>query len=102
MENSTPSTFTATELEAHHEAKMRYGVGPAAVTSRVGFEEGAKWALETKPQAEMIDILTKIILVWGSPATIEQINDGGGQYASTFKLNERGAKEILQALGLNN
>ena len=36
--------WTQEELDAHYEAKNRYGVGAKAVTKRVAFEDGAKWA----------------------------------------------------------
>lgn len=42
--------------------------------------------------------MKEVTLVWGSPGDIEQTSDGGGQFASTFKLNERGWDKVRAAL----
>lgn len=48
-------------------------------------------------KAEKLEAVT---LVYGSPGDIELSSDGGGEYASTYKLNERGVKKISEALHL--
>lgn len=42
--------------------------------------------------------INDLILVWGSPADIEMKSDGGGEYASAFRLTPRGIAKIAQAL----
>ena len=43
--------------------------------------------------------LTDVSLIWGSPGDIEMVSDGGGEYASVFRLTPRGAAKIAKALG---
>lgn len=43
------------------------------------------------------DTLADVVLVWGSPADLTMDSDGGGQFASTFKLTERGAAKVAAA-----
>lgn len=47
----------------------------------------------------MSEKLTDLTLVWGSPGDIDMSSDGGGEYASTFRLTPRGAAKIAKALG---
>lgn len=43
--------------------------------------------------------LTDVDLVWGTPGDVEMTSDGGGAYASMFRLTPRGAAKIAKALG---
>lgn len=43
--------WTQEEIDAHEEAKSIYGVGPLAVSKRVAFEDGAKWAAKQSQKA---------------------------------------------------
>lgn len=40
-----------------------------------------------------------VSLVWGTPGDVEMSSDGGGDYASTFRLTIRGVAKIMHALG---
>lgn len=43
--------------------------------------------------------LTDVVLVWGTPGDVELTSDGGGDWASTFRLTPAGAAKVAQALG---
>lgn len=45
--------------------------------------------------------LKDIALVWGTPGDIEMISNGGGDYASSFRLTDSGVRKILDALWKN-
>ena len=47
--------------------------------------------------AESRPLLSEIDLVWGSPGDIEMTSDGGGEFASVFRLNARGIAKVLEA-----
>ena len=47
----------------------------------------------------MPESLSELILVWGTPGDIDRESDGGGDYATTFKLTRRGIAKIMQSLG---
>jgi hypothetical protein len=41
-----------------------------------------------------------INLTWGTPGDIEQTSDGGGEFASGFKLTDSGIAQVAKALGV--
>jgi hypothetical protein len=45
-----------------------------------------------------LDKLREVTLVWGTPGDVELKSDGGGDYASTYKLTEHGVQTISDAL----
>ena len=42
---------------------------------------------------------TSPVLVWGTPSDVELEKDGGGEFATTFKLTPRGLAKIGKSFG---
>lgn len=42
--------------------------------------------------------LEDVVLIWGTPSDVELHSEGGGEYASSFKLTPRGVSKITDAL----
>lgn len=44
--------------------------------------------------------MSELSLVWGTPGDVEMSSDGGGDYASSFRLTPRGIAKIMAAPGM--
>jgi len=81
-----------------------------AILTRAGFDLETTFlsqdelaALRAVAEATVSEVVTPerldaFTLVWGTPGDIELKSDGGGEYASTYKLNERGIKNLQETL----
>lgn len=47
----------------------------------------------------MTDRIEMPRLVWGATGDLEMVSDGGGEFASAFKLTPRGIAKLTKALG---
>lgn len=42
--------------------------------------------------------LEDVVLIWGTPSDVELHSDGGGEYASSFKLTPSGIAKVADAV----